>query len=272
MKKNRSSGLLALCLALCLACSLALPVQAEELLGESGWKVSFTSDNKMESSFKTGDLDEAVMGMQPGDSILFTISLENGNSKNTDWYMSNQVISSLEDSSENASGGAYTYELAYTDKDGARNVLFRSDTVGGDRTGQAGEGLNAAANGLGDFFYLDRLQSGQKGTVTLKVALDGETQGNGYQDTLADLEMNFAVELPEDNAPEPGANPGNNPGGNPGGGSGDPGNSGHSTGTVKTGDENNLIPYVAALGISGILFLLLAIYSLRRGRREREEA
>lgn len=31
----------------------------------------------------------------------------------------------------------------------------------------------------------------------MTVALDGETQGNGYQDTLAKLQMNFAVEKVE---------------------------------------------------------------------------
>ena len=47
---------------------------------------------------------------------------------------------------------------------------------------------------LEEFFYLDRLVPGGDGIVTLKVELDGETQGNTYQNTLASLQMNFAVE------------------------------------------------------------------------------
>ena len=41
------------------------------------------------------------------------------------------------------------------------------------------------------------------GIITLEVALDGETQGNSYQDTLADLQMNFAVELRDDLPTQP---------------------------------------------------------------------
>ena len=44
------------------------------------------------------------------------------------------------------------------------------------------------------FFSLDTLEPGENGTVNLTVGLDGESQGNIYQDTLAKLMMNFAVE------------------------------------------------------------------------------
>lgn len=38
------------------------------------------------------------------------------------------------------------------------------------------------------------MEPGENGTVNLTVGLDGESQGNIYQDTLAKLMMNFAVE------------------------------------------------------------------------------
>ena len=44
------------------------------------------------------------------------------------------------------------------------------------------------------FFYLKTLEPGESGNVKLLVGLDGESQGNVYQDTLAKLMMNFAVE------------------------------------------------------------------------------
>ena len=47
----------------------------------------------------------------------------------------------------------------------------------------------------GDYFYLERLKQGETGRVTLWLRVDGETQGNGYQKTLAQLQMNFAVEV-----------------------------------------------------------------------------
>ena len=48
--------------------------------------------------------------------------------------MQNEVLYSLEDRSANkeTGGGAYTYRLFYTDKSGAVETLFDSDTVGGE--------------------------------------------------------------------------------------------------------------------------------------------
>ena len=47
--------------------------------------------------------------------------------------------------------------------------------------------------GLDDYFYLGRLAKNDVGYVTLTLSVDGETQGNSYQATMAQLEMNFAV-------------------------------------------------------------------------------
>ena len=43
-------------------------------------------------------------------------------------------------------------------------------------------------------FNIKTLEPGESGSVKLLVGLDGESQGNVYQDTLAKLMMNFAVE------------------------------------------------------------------------------
>lgn len=66
--------------------------------------------------------------------------------------------------------------------------------MGGESTTGKLEGLHQATNTLNDYFYLDRLESGKSGTVTLKVTVEGETQNNDYQKTLAKLQMTFAVE------------------------------------------------------------------------------
>ncbi len=63
MKKRRIGVLLAFCL---LALGSA-QVRADDLLGQSGWKVTFTQDNQMESNFGRSDMDEAISGMQPGE-------------------------------------------------------------------------------------------------------------------------------------------------------------------------------------------------------------
>ena len=103
-----------------------LIAQAETLYGESGWQVSFTEEEMLESNFGASDLDDAISGLQPGDNIIFTLHLKNEHKEAADWYMTNKVLYSLEDRSANSgtSGGAYTYVLTYIDKDKKEQVLF----------------------------------------------------------------------------------------------------------------------------------------------------
>lgn len=230
-------------LMLVLLCSLGVSAYAEHLTGASGWKVTYTTKGTMDSNFRTKDYNDPVKGLQPGDDITFTVTLKNENSADTDWYMTNEVLHSLEDRSKDTAtaGGAYTYTLIYTSPKGTTRTLYDSDTVGGENVSAAGEGLHEATSALKDYFYLDTLKANETATVTLTVALDGETQGNDYQDTLADLQMNFAVEA-----------------------------KGSSTraNVVKTGDEMRLFPLYVVMVLSGLLFLYLAIDSLRQRRKE----
>lgn len=250
MLRKLFAAVAAALLTVCMICS----VSAETLYGSSEWKISFTDEDKLESNFKTADLDEVVYGMQPGDRVILTMSLENKNDTAADWYMTNEVLYSLEDRSSDSStgGGAYTYILTYTDKDGTEKTLFSSDTVGGDNINPDGEGLKGATSALKDYFYLDTMSTGQSGTVRLEVALDGETQGNSYQDTLADLQMNFAV----------------SPGGNASGTS----EPNVPTEIIKTGDETDISPFVLTACITGSLLLIIAFIGKREdkqsGRKE----
>lgn len=250
--------------ALLLACA-PLTARAETNYG-GPWKVTFTEEAKMESGFTSSEMAHVISGMQPGDETVATLELVNHNGSATDWYMTNQILSSLEDSAEGASGGAYTYRLTYTGPDGAETVLFSSDTVGGSGN-TAGEGLHSVSGALSDYFYLGTLSGGQKGTVELTVALDGETQGNSYQDTLADLTMNFAVELSAGNET---GNPGGGPDGDgtPGGNGG--GTGGSSTRVVKTGDESRLGLMAGLAGASGVLFLGFAFFGLVQRKKQKE--
>ena len=275
MRKQRALPYL---LSSLVAFSFAIPAQAETYYGDENWKVAFTSEDKMESSFSTADINDVIGGMQPGDNVIITLNLKNENRTTTDWYMRNEVLYSLEDRSTNkeTSGGAYSYRLVYTDKDGEVNTLFDSDTVGGesadDTINRMGEGLKSATNALKDYFYLDTLAKGAGGVVTLEVALDGETQGNHYQDTLADLQMDFAVELRD------------TPRGGGGGGGGTPdtpgtpntpdtpGSTTSRTGVVRTGDDNQIVLFSVISGVTGLLLLLYCIYNLRAYRKRREEA
>ena len=241
--------------ALMLGLALCLPVTAfaDSVTGDPNWGVTFTAQSRMESNFNLREFNDAIYGMQPGDDVTITLKLRNDHQETTNWYMTNTVLQSLEDTSKTASGGAYTYILTYTNVKGEDTVLFNSDTVGGEGIVAQREGLHAATDNLEDFFYLDTLTNGQQGMITLHVALDGETQGNDYQDTLAELQMNFAVEL---ETPAPPSTPNTPP---------------PSTTVVKTGDDTNMIPYFVIAAVSGVALLLLGGYGLKLRKDEKKE-
>lgn len=234
---------------LCLLCSMAATAFANSYTSTVG-TVWFNSDGKsMGNDFQKNLTDKNVetalkdrmRQMQPGDDVTFVINLRNDYSKATNWYMTSKIVDSLEEGT--AENGAYSYYLRYVNNtNSSRNRdIFRSDTVGGLNTSGLME-INDAMKGdytkNGEkYFYLDNLSRGQGGQVLLTVSLDGETQGNDYQDRLADLKMNFAVQIADQGTPPSSGN------------------------APKTGDENNLLPYYIAMIISGLLFLYFALDS-----------
>lgn len=257
MKKR----ILSLVLTFAMLSAVPMSVSAETLTGSAGWTVSFDGSG-MESNFSSSDLDEVIYDMQPGDTAAFQVALANESGKDTDWYMSNEIVVSMEDSTE-ASGGAYEYLLTYTDADGEETTIFSSEMVGGEDTTN-GEGLHKVSDGLGEMFYLSRLADGASGTVNLEVKLDGETIGNSYQNKLAELEIQFAAEeAAEETTTETTS------------GTTDSEESsaarepGEDATTIKTGDNTDVMLYASLTALAaGLVLLLLA---LRRVRRRQEE-
>ena len=91
--------------------------------------------------------------------------------------------------------------------------------------------------------FLERMDSGKSGVVTLYVALDGESQDNSYQNAEADLQLRFAVEVvPTEDV------------------------------VVATGDVPvKLSPMYIGMGVSGVAVLLLAIDGAVRNAVRRKE-
>ena len=259
MIKNRMIKKSVFGLALAAAVMLSVPAMANtyERGQDPKWNVVFDQNKDMVSNFHSRDFDEVMNGLQPGDDAVFYISVENTNSTTTDWYMENKILKSLaerEAKAKETDKGAYTYYLSYKDKNGKVTEFYNSDTVGGDNSpGGDRKGLKEATGALENYFYLDTLKKGEGGMLTLRVALDGETQGNSYQDTLAQLQLDFAVELNETGTP-----PQNHK------------NISKSK-VVKTGDTN-MIPYAVAGGIAGIILLLLAVFGAKRRKKEQAVA
>ena len=238
--------------AVCMIAGSALNVQASEsvTVGD-GWKTWFDGE-QVESNFSRRDILNVIGEMQPGDSVTLKIGIENQDNSGSDWYMRNQVLESLEKKGNPASGGAYTYRLSYVGADGNETVFFDSDSVGGE---DSDEGLKEATSSMEEWFYVDNIAPSRSGSISLTVALDGETQGNDYQDTLADLQMNFAVELRE-NAPAVPQTPGTPK---------KPGS------LVKTGDENTPLLLALIMAGSGLVLLGFCIFQWTEGRRRKKE-
>lgn len=186
--------------ALLLILNITTVAFAEETVTDAGY-CEFTGD-EMKSSFDSKQVAVSVSEMEPGDAVNFQVKILNSADFDTNWYMSNTVLSSLEQSQSVAENGGYTYKLTYTDKNGNITVLYDSDNVGGEKESTAGVGLNEATDSLDEFFFLSKLSGSDSGVVDLRVSLDGESQGNIYQDTLAALMMNFAVEKDVETPPK----------------------------------------------------------------------
>lgn len=274
-------------MAFALAAS-TLTVYAEDYTKDEGWAVTFTGEG-IESNFTSSQIAAEISELQPGDSVTFSVGVANSDSRSADFYLNSQVLSSLEDSRATASGGAYGYSLVYAGPSGNELVLYNSDTIGGDSTDQ-GEGLNKVRSESGEYIYLDGLGAGQKGKVSIRVALDGETQGNGYQNTFANMQLNFAVERGADGDNGNGGNGGGSGGGGNGGsgngGGGNNGGSGQSgtgngvlgangaalftQGSVYTGDAGKILTWSLAALVSGLLLLAYGAYHYyKKQRREK---
>ncbi|MBQ9004963.1 MAG: hypothetical protein IJ092_01170 [Atopobiaceae bacterium] len=237
-----AASIASLLLALALTPAGAL---AESLTGSSNWNVTYTTGGTMQDNYSAKEYSDQVSSLEPGDDITFTVTLKHENSLAADWYLANDVIESLEDADADATGSSYEYLLEYHGPNQSR-TLYDSNVVGGTDS----DGLNEATNALEDFIYLDNLSQGQTGSVTLRVALDGETEGNAYFDTLAKLKLRFAVEPPVEASKKRTTTTRN---------------------VVNTGEQQRLFPFYVAMVVSGVAFLVLAVLGMRERRAEREE-
>ena len=229
-----------LCLAMMamMVVGTTMTANAEDFKGSQNWLADFTGE-KIESNFTSAAIADEILQILPGDTITLEVSIQNSYEDETDWYMTNEVLKTLEESKDVAEGGAYTYVLSYKGADGAVTELYNSDTVGGEGDVTADlEGLHQATDSLEDYFFLERLDKGEKGTVSLFVKLDGETQGNDYQDTLARLQMNFAVEKVAGPI------------------------------VVQTGDASNMMMYAGMALVAGMALFFVAFLNNRRNREE----
>lgn len=254
--KMLPKALLSVITSAALVTSIGAPAFAETMSSTDPWTVTFTQSENMDCNFNSEDIAQLVSDIQPGDTARMAVTLSNENSRSTDWYMTTKILRSLEEAAENAKGGAYAYTLTYTSPSDETTTFFSSDTVGGESSAGEDVGLHEVSDITSEYFYLGTLTKGQEGLVQLDVTLDGETQGNSYQDTLADLSMDFAVEFTPDNG-EPVRNIVN---------------VGKTASFAQTGDQFlNIMFVMGGIAVLGIIVLIIAIIGRRKANKARRE-
>lgn len=199
----------------------------------------------------SGSIEEALRGLQPGDTVKIRINYKNDSGEKTDWYLRNEVLKTLEDASS-AAGGGYSYKLTNHGKTGTMDIFDSSAVGGSDNYEPSGiaKGLKAAtdATEMEDFFYIDTLEADEGGYTELTVGLDGESQANVYENTAAELQLEYAVEVDQGEDVYK-----------------------YIHKKVDTGDTTNIM-LTAGIFVGALLLLILAVLSYRRDRKDGEEA
>ena len=90
-------------IAAAMTAAMGTKTSAEEFQGKRSWTVEFDGE-AVESNFQSSELTEQIYQIQPGDSIELQVAIGNSGGSETDWYMTNEVLQSLEDSQSVAEG------------------------------------------------------------------------------------------------------------------------------------------------------------------------
>ena len=234
--------------------TLLLTITMTLIMSQAAWADSFTADggtytyNGSDIVQVRGNISEVVDGLEPGDTVTIEMTYTNNSNDTTDWYIRNDVLETLEETVANAKDGGYTYVLTNYGVSTGTVEIFNSDAVGGS-SGPDGidQGLKGATDATGEFFHIDRLEKGQSGKTVLTVGLDPESQANAYENSTADIQLQYAVEIPEAGKTV----------------------YKHVKG-VKTGDQTRLL-VPAAVFVSGLMLLVLAAISRIKDRKDGEK-
>lgn len=262
-------------LSLALVSMISFLTFPEIARAESEFWAKYSGGKSIETNFKDQEsFDEVFRNMQPGESRELTVSISS--TVDSRWWIENQVIYSSEDigqsegahTEQNAdegrtASGGYEYELYYYPdannmSEDSRVNLLDKERVGGDNT-TSGVGLHQATVSLEDFTeFEDSLKPGETGLISLKITVDGETQGNAYQDTAFAVRLRFAAETNTTTTVTPGASRTTTT-------TGSTTRSGSVTATTpaKTSDDSHMLRYAVIAGISALVLLILGIATVR---------
>jgi len=185
----------------------------------------------------SGDYSLDVSKLEPGDETSVTITAKTTGAVQTDWYVDASVLKALEDLEE-ASGGAYRYNLEYNGKAIVRSMVGGEEAEGvSSQSGEKPAGLYDVD--LDGYVYLGTMGQGGSCELKLTVKYDGKTIKNNYMTAKSEISIDFAVEVKE----------------------------GHTTKIVKTGNTDNTWMYETA----GVVALLGIGYVLIQAKYDKKE-
>lgn len=164
--------------------------------------VVFTNEDELEYIDGSTKLQDAFMGMAPGESRTVAIKIENQNSHTTSFYISGETTKALEEISDSAKGGAYEVQLSIG-KD-MKSAMALLDSIAGGYSGDSvasTEGLKEITE-LNGYQYLAELEENQYINIYLTIALDGEgmdsTNEVDYSNAVGSLAFQFQAQYDED--------------------------------------------------------------------------
>ena len=209
--------------------------QNEKFIGSCEYK-----NGRITSSFDNKEFAASISGLEPGDTLDYTVTYKNSTNGLTRWYMKNSVLETLEESKDKASNGGYTYVLKNIGPDGTETVLFDNSKVGGENITNKLQGLKQATNATGEYFFIQNLKANQSGQTVLHIEFDGESEVNDYMDTYGKLMLKYAVETDDTKT---------------------------TSTSVKTGDSVQMWKFYA-LGGAALVALILLLLSWRKDRKK----
>lgn len=226
--------------------------------------VVFTSENEIKYIDGSTNLEEAFMGMAPGETRTVAIKVENQNSHTTSFYISGETTKALEEINDSAKGGAYEVQLAIGKELESAKALLESIAGGYNSDSAASEEGLKEITELQGYQYLTELDENQYTNLYLTIALEGEgmdsTNEVDYSNAVGSLAFHFQAHYEEDES-----KPTENQEGKKGKETDNIEKNVSRTRIVKTGDT---------LPIAGLLVVLaagitLVVVAVKRGKEEK---
>ncbi|WNV56989.1 MucBP domain-containing protein [Oscillospiraceae bacterium NTUH-002-81] len=181
--------------------ALFLGMGTVSLAADAGPTVTFDGKQIVYSNYEVTDFGDAFDNMLPSETRTQEIILKNADQRAVDFYMSAQVLKSLQEIGEDNAFYHVSLDLV---QNGTFTRIYGDGqelaTVGGSNNGA--RGLKELDDTLDDYYLLAVLKGGETAKLQLTVELDGESGDNVYMARDGKIQFDFRVQYDDPKAPE----------------------------------------------------------------------